>query len=179
MPGDGAHTVHFRSRDEAGNLESTREVALTIAKPGTGGTGDPNPTPQPTPTPTPTPTPEPQATAAKLAKLSTTKLASFLKKGLKVSSACESGLRGTVRLHVSKREARKLGLRKATTLASKAVTCAGNDKVTVTLKASAKLKRKLRKARGSARATVKITMGSGSAATSSSGSLVLKAPKQK
>jgi hypothetical protein len=40
-------------------------------------------------------------------------------------------------LQVSKREARKLGLKKATTLASKAVTCAGNDKVTVTLPAGA------------------------------------------
>jgi hypothetical protein len=77
-----------------------------------------------------------------------------------------------------KREARKLGLKKATTLASKAVTCAANDKVTVTLKASAKLKKKLRKTRGSAKATVRITMGSGAAATSSSETLVLKAPKK-
>jgi plastocyanin len=177
---NGAHTVQFRSRDEVGNLESTGQVAFTIAKAGTGGTGDTQPTPTPTqqPTPTPTPTPTPQATAAKLAKLSTTKLASFLKKGLKISSACESGLRGKVQVQVSKREARKLGLKKATTLASKAVTCAADDKVTVTLKASAKLKKKLRKARGSAKATVRITMGSGAAATSSSGTLVLKAPKK-
>jgi plastocyanin len=147
--------------------------------PGPGTGGNPPPPPPPSgPGADPLPNPLPSVTAAKLAKLSTTKLATFLKKGLKISSACESGLRGKVQVQVSKREARKLGLKKATTLASKAVTCATNDRVTVTLKASAKLKRKLRKARGSARATVKITMGSGAAATSSSGTLVLKAPKR-
>ena len=63
-------------------------------------------------------------------------LAAFLKHGLKVSSACESGLRGTVGIKLSRKEARKLGLKQATTIATKSVRCAANDRVSVTLKAS-------------------------------------------
>jgi plastocyanin len=151
---------------------------------------DPDPDPDPTPGGTgnppagngpgtdPLPNPLPTATAAKLGKLPKTKLASFLKKGLKVTSACESGLRGKIGIKLSKREARKLGLKKATTLVTKTVTCGANDTVAVRLKPSKKLKKALKKARRSLTATVKITMGSGSAATSSSRPLVLSAPKK-
>jgi len=147
-----------------------------------GNSPDPGPGPKPGGTPpkpgpglqAPPPLPPPTATAAQLGKLPKTKLSSFLKKGLRISSKCESGLRGSVKVLLSRKEARKLRLKKATTLASKTVVCGANDTVAVRLKPSKRMKKALRKARKSVTVTVKIAMGSGSEATSSSRKLVLR-----
>ena len=78
---------------------------------------------------------------------------------------------------MSKTEARKLGLKKATTLASKAITCGTSDSATATLKLSKKLQRAISKSKKAVTLTVKVTMGAGSMATSSSQTLKLKAAK--
>ncbi len=53
-------------------------------------------------------------------------------------------------------------------LASKRVRCGSNDRVTLRLKASKALKRKLNRARGSVKVTVRVRMGSGETATTHS-----------
>jgi len=162
------------------NLHAGMTGTVTVGTdPGAGAGGKPPSPPKPPgaglqpPPPLPNP-----VTAARLDRLPKTKLASFLRKGLRVSSRCESGLRGTVRVKLSRREARKLGLEKATTLASRAVRCGTGDTVAVRLRPSKRMKKALRKARGPVVTTVSITMGSGSSATSSSRRLVLSAPRK-
>lgn len=151
--------------------------------PGGGDGGGQNPPPVITP-PSPSgntpPIPEPTATAAKLGKLPKTSLSSLIKKGVKVSSACQSGLTGKVTLALSKQQARKVGSKKALTLASKSVTCSSSGKASVTLKVSKKAKKALKKAlrkRRALSASLRIQMGTGSAATSDSKTLKLTAGK--
>jgi hypothetical protein len=59
-----------------------------------------------------------------------TTLARFLKRGVRIRSRCESGLRGTVKLQVARKTARRLGLRKHTTLVSNRVRCGVNARRT-------------------------------------------------
>jgi plastocyanin len=139
-------------------------------------TTDTNPGPQSNPQTQPQPGPSTdRPTAASITSAPSTTVASFLSSGLRLSAKCESGQRGTVSVRLSRREARKLGLRGATTLAKARVTCGSNDALAVRLRASAHVKQALRKARGSVAATVSIKMGSGRTATSASRRLVLKA----
>jgi plastocyanin len=137
--------------------------------PGPGGTGQTPPPPSLTPGP-PTST---MPTKAKLAKLPATRLDQFMRRGIKVSSACETGLSGRIRVTLGRKAARKLGLER-TTIASKRVRCGGEDRVTARLKPSRSIARALRKARGSVNAKLTITMGVGDVASSSSRQLVLK-----
>jgi plastocyanin len=146
-----------------------------------GGGNNPPPvdtTPPPNTGPQGDPPPLPQATAAQLRGLpKKATLKSFLKKGLKVRSACQSGLKGKVTIGLSKGQARKVGGKKALTVASKKVTCASTGKASVKLKASKKAKKVLKKALKRKRSlvvSVRIKMGSGSAATSDRKSLKLK-----
>jgi hypothetical protein len=122
---------------------------------------------------TPGPPTSTRPTEAKLAKLPATPLSRFASRGVKVSSACETGLSGRIRVTLARKAARKLGL-KRTTIASKPVRCGGDDRVTARLKPSRSVARALRKARGSVSAKVTITMGVGDVASSSSRRLVLK-----
>ncbi len=136
---------------------------------------DPNPNPPSPSPPGPGPTtPDSVPTDARLSKLPRTTLASFMRKGLRIVSRCEAGQRGRVRITLSRSQARKLGLKRATTLASKAVRCGANDRTVLRVKPSARLKRKLRRARRSITATVTIRMGSGANGTSDSRRLVLR-----
>jgi plastocyanin len=140
--------------------------------PGPGGTGQ---TPAPTPTPTPTPAPTPPGgamTKAKLAKLPAKQLGTFLRRGVRVRTACETGLSGRVTITLGRKTARKLGLRR-TTIASGRVRCGSNDRATTRLKPSKKVARALRRAKGSLRATVTVRVGVGDVASSSSRRLVL------
>ena len=174
--------VHSTFNTESRQWSGMTGTVAVGEDPGTGepgpgpGTNDPPVIVPPGPGPSGNPPlpPAPTATAAKLGKLPKLSLATFMKKGVRLSSACESGQKGRITVSLSKRQARKLGLKKATTLASKAIRCGSADKVTVKLTASKKLKKALKKARGSVSTTVKITMGSGRTATSNSKSLVLK-----
>jgi hypothetical protein len=158
-------------------------------EPGPGGSNPPdssnpggsNPSPQPNPQTQQQSRPgAARPTAANITSApNTTTVASFLSSGLRLSARCESGQRGTVSVRLSRREARKLGLRGATTLATARVTCGSNDAVAVRLRAAAHVKQALRKARRSVAATVSIKMGSGPTATSASRRLVLKAGRRR
>jgi plastocyanin len=177
--GSWAYVCRIHSTQDPGTGEWTGMV-------GTVNVGNPPPPPpdtNPSPPPPspftgnpPMPTPP---TAAKLSTLPRTTLASFLRKGVRIATRCESGQRGTVRVTLSRSQARKLGLRRATTLASKAVRCGADDRAVLRLKPSAKLKRKLRTARGSVVTKVTVRMGAGADATSHSRRLVLRAPKRR
>ena len=59
-------------------------------------------------------------------------------------------------------------------LVSKRVTCKANDRVSLKLKPSKKMAKRLKQARKSLTVTVRITMGSGSEKTSDSAKLMLK-----
>ena len=174
----GKYVVEYRSSDAADNQEPVKSVAFEIVPP--------PPVPETPPAPGNPPLTNPLAplthlkpTASKLNKLPATTTAKFAKSGLTVSTACEAGFTGRVTISVTKKEARKLGLKKATTLASKALTCGTSDRAIATLKASKKLQRAISKSKKPVSVTVKVTMGAGSMATSSSQTLTLKVAKAK
>ena len=175
--GTWAFVCRLHSSYDAGEGEYVGMVGTVDV--GEGSNPNPNPPGSPKPQPKPPilvepPLPAPDApTKARLNALPKTNLATFIKRGLKVTTRCESGQRGTVRIELARREARKLGLRKATVLASKRVRCGSNDRVTLRLKASKALKRKLNRARGSVKVTVRVRMGSGRTATTHSRKLTL------
>jgi plastocyanin len=159
-------------------MDGTIDVGADTTPPPGGGGGGGGGTPPPGPGGNPLPSPNPQTpTAARLDRLPKTTLATFLKRGVRIRSRCESGLTGTVKLLLARKTARKLGLRKQTTLVSKRVRCGGNDRVAVTLKVNRRVKRALRKSRRSLALTVRIQMGSGAAKTTNSRRLVLKVPR--
>jgi plastocyanin len=172
---EGAYTIEYRSTDAKGNVEETKSIAFTIDKPdapppGDGGGNNPPPNTGPQGNPPASP----PATATALKRLPKRTLASFAERGIVLTSACESGLTGKVQIALSSKQAKRLGLKKATVLASKKVTCAANDQISVKLKPSKKLAKKLKKGKKSISATVKLTLGSGAAKSSDSAKLVLK-----
>ena len=180
----GKHVVKFRSGDGAENEEAVKSVAFEITAPKVEPTPDPG-TPQPGTPPAgnlpgtnpPDAMPHTKPTAAKLKRLAATTTGKFAKRGLKVSTVCEAGFTGKATISVSKAEGRKLGLKKATTLVSKAITCGASDSATATLKLSKKLQRAFSKSKKAVTLTVKVTLGTGSMATSSSQRLKLKPGK--
>jgi Domain of unknown function (DUF4394) len=82
-------------------------------------------------------------------------LARFLRRGVRVTGTCTSNRRGTIRIQLSRMQARRVGVR---VLATRAVRCTGE--LSVRVKPSAAAKRALRGARGSLRATVRLRSGS-------------------
>jgi hypothetical protein len=149
----GAHTVEYRSTDNAANVETDKSVAFTIAE----GSG-PGPTPPgggtpPAPT---TPTADIDPPSKKQAKL-----ANLLGKGIQVGGSCSGVGTGTVTLSVSKKVAGKLGLGKAT-LAKAQVSCGSNGTFLTTLKAKGKAKRALADYSGKLKATLELTMSAAS-----------------
>jgi plastocyanin len=137
----------------------------------------PDPDPDPKPDPDPDPKPDPKPVPAKVLPLAKTSAGAFAKYGLEVKTQCQTGQRGAVSIELSANEAKKIGLKKATTLAKKSILCGPKNSAAVTLKPSAKLAKALSKARGAVTATVKVTMGSGKQATTNSRKLVLRPVK--
>jgi plastocyanin len=176
---EGAHLVEYRSTDGEGNVEETQSVAFTIDEADQSGNppgGNPpggNPPGGNPPGGNP-PGGNPPATAADLNTLPRTTLKKFRKKGLSITSACESGLSGKVQIALSRKQAKRIGSKKAVVLASKRVTCPAVDRISLRLKPTKKMAKKLKKAKKSLTATVRITIGSGSEKTSDSAKLVLK-----
>jgi hypothetical protein len=136
----GGHLVEFRSRDVAGNLENVKDLTFAITQPQAGGGPGLEP-------------------FVGLASPGTNRmrLGALVRDGLRVSATCVSVGRGTLKLAVSRKVARKLGLRK-TTLARRSVRCGTGFKLTARLKPSGKVARALRRARGSFSATLSLTM---------------------
>ena len=58
-----------------------------------------------------------------LNRLPKTTLSKFRKQGLSITSACEAGLAGKVQVALSKKQAKRIGPKKALVLVSKRVTC--------------------------------------------------------
>jgi hypothetical protein len=164
----GQHTVEYRSHDLAGNAEEPTSVTFRI-----GAEGGPGPGPGANPPPRPGPGP------AKLSinRPKKTTLASFLRRGLRVTAQCTPGMRGTARLEVSRSQARKLRL-SGLQIASRSVTCRSNGTASVLLKASKRAKRALRKARGSVTVTVRFRMSNTRTTVAHSRMLVLRGSRK-
>ena len=81
-------------------------------------------------------------------------MATFTKSGLSVQVTCTEAMTGTAKLTLSAKLRKQLGL-KSGTLAASAVKCAGAGSKTVKLKPSKAVQRALKKAKGS----VKVTLG--------------------
>lgn len=116
----------------------------------------------PTPTPTPpvrdgTPAPKPKPWAS-LERPASPKLSVLLRGKLKLTATCAALDRGTVTLSVSKAVARKLRL-KSMTLGTGSSRCDGNNRFTVTLKATSAAKKALARSRKSVEATATLKFG--------------------
>ena len=83
-----------------------------------------------------------------------TTVATFAKRGLSVQVTCTEAMSGTAKLTLSSKLRKRLGLRSGT-LATSAVKCAGAGSKTIKLKPSKAVQRALKKAKGS----VKVTLG--------------------
>ncbi len=103
------------------------------------------------------PTAPAQAPWFGVAKPAATSVAAFSRSGLAVKVTCTEAMRGSATITVSKKVAKALGLRK-TTLAAGTVSCARAGSKSVTLKASAAVKRALKKAKGSVKATLGVSL---------------------
>jgi PKD repeat protein len=143
----GTYTASLKVTDEKG-ASTTKTVAITV----TAAQAAPQAAPK---------TPDVNAAAAPavnpwfgVAKPAKTTLATFSKSGLAVRVTATEAMTGTATLTVSKKVAKQLGLKK-TTLASGKVTFTGAGAKSVTLKPSAAVKRAPKKAKGS----VKVTLG--------------------
>ena len=150
VSGDGAHVVEYRSTDLSGNVEEKKTVAFRIG-------------PDAAPPASPPPAGEPpfvasEATFALGRVARSARLRSFARRGLKVPVRCTGGLRGTAKLTISRRAARKLRLG-GRTVARERVTCFGTQTRRVTLKPSKGVARKLRKAKGAIRMRLAVAMG--------------------
>jgi hypothetical protein len=146
----GLHRIEYSSIDDAGNPEPIKQVAFNRVAP-TQGTGTPPPGAD-----QPAPKPEPWAALSAVRRSQST-VGAFRRGKLSVTVSCASVEKGTLRLTVSRKVAKKLKL-KSRTLASAAVTCEGAE-TTVTLKPSSTVKRKLaRKRGGSIRASLSLKL---------------------
>jgi hypothetical protein len=134
----GGHLVEYRSRDRAGNLENLRDLPFVVGSPQGSGR---------------------LPAFVALTKVDRRLAVGSLTRGLRVRATCVSVGRGTLKLTVSRSVARKLGLR-SRTLAGRSVRCSSDFGISVKLKPSRKVARKLKQARGTFRATLTLRMGS-------------------
>ena len=174
--GDWTFVCKVHSTYNAVDQRWTGMVGTAEVGEGTGPGAQPSPpgTGQPPTTQPPTP-PAGKPTAAKLAKLPVMQLRTFLRRGMRVRTACETGLSGRVRMTVGRKDARKLGLSPGRrTIVSAPVRCGSGDRATARLKPERKIVRALRRARGSLRVMVTVSVGVGDLASSSSRRLVLR-----
>lgn len=143
VDGVGAHTVEYRSRDNAGNVETAKQVQFTIQ------TARVEPPRDTTP-------PNAQAFVA-AEKPDRISLADFLRKGLRVGGPCSGVESGSVRLKVKRSVARQLDLRKPV-LARAGVECGVDGRFDARLRPKGAVKTALKRAEGSIRATAKVAM---------------------
>jgi hypothetical protein len=139
----GGHLVEHRARDKAGNLENAKEAAFAIASASELGA-------QQIPLP-----PEPFVGLMPVDRLA---VGALLRGDLRVRASCVAVGRGTLALTVTRKVARRLGLGSRTTLASRAVRCGDESRVSVLLEPGRRVKRALRRADGSFAATLRLRM---------------------
>jgi hypothetical protein len=160
----GLHRIEYASVDEAGNPEPVKQVAFNRVAP-TQATGTPG-------TDQPAPKPRPWAALGTVRRSKST-VGAFRRGKLSVTVSCASVEKGTLRLTVSRKVARKLKL-PSRTLATAAVTCEGAE-TTVALKPSRAVKRKLaRKKGGSIRASLSLRLTGPDGTASDSASVTLR-----
>ena len=82
----------------------------------------------------------------------------LLRGDLRVRASCVGVGRGTLALTVTRKVARRLGLGRRTTLASRSVRCGDESRVSVVLEPGRRVKRALRRADGSFEATLRLRM---------------------
>jgi hypothetical protein len=163
----GAHTLHYRVTDGAGNVSDARSVAFTIVAP-----PDPDPDPDPDPPgsgPPPRgkppvshdPPPADPAARYHLARVAKRMaLARFTGRGLKLRLTASEAARGTGRVIVSRKVARKLRLGRRV-LAAGSFRFGDAGTRTLRLKPSRKVAKALRRGRGSVTATVDLRLVDG------------------
>jgi glucose/arabinose dehydrogenase/type 1 glutamine amidotransferase len=158
VSGAGVHTIQYRSVDGAGNEEAPREVSFTITTVSGGGGSTPPPDGGSTPPPGGGPVePEEQDPFVGLSRPPETSLAQFRKRGVKIRVTCNEAMSGRAVLQITGKTRRQLKL-KSTTLVSRAVRCTQPGSKSVTLKPSKKVRRALGKARGTVKVTLVVRM---------------------
>jgi PKD repeat protein len=109
-----------------------------------------------------------------VAEPESTTIGKFAKRGLRVKVTCTEAMRGNVKLKVSRKLARKLGL-KHRTLAKRSLKCRGAGSKSLKLKASKKVRRALRHSKGSVRITLQVRLrASGESTKQSKSRITLK-----
>jgi hypothetical protein len=164
----GTHRVDFRSVDEAGNTERAQSVAFRVNGATQPGTNDPGTNP---PDATPAPEPKPWAALSSVRRSQST-VAAFRRGRLAVRIRCQAVERGSLTLTVSRKVARRLGLR-SRTLASRRVTCDGS-RINVLLKPKARVKRALAQQRRAIRVTLTVRFAGSERAVKDSRSFTLR-----
>ncbi|HWK29748.1 MAG TPA: PKD domain-containing protein [Solirubrobacter sp.] len=153
----GVYTATLTATDSRG-ASTSKSVTITVtaaqgANNGGGNGGGSNVTGADTKAPAAAPV----APWFGVAQPATTALKTFSAKGLRVTLTSTTATRGTAKLTVSKKVAKKLGLKK-TTLASRTVKFSSAGSTSVTLKPSAAVRRALRKAKGKVKATLTVSL---------------------
>jgi hypothetical protein len=149
VSGAGNHNLQYASVDKAGNAEPAGELAFAVtttqgSAPGGDGPGA-----------DPAPAPDPWAAVSKPSRSRST-LARLRAGKLRVTVRCLAVDRATLRLIVSRAQARKLGLR-SRVLASRTVRCGGGARATVTIKPKSRaVKRALRRRHTALPATLEL-----------------------
>ena len=156
----GGHLVEFRSRDRAGNLENAREVMFAISSTQAGIGPDQAPLP-----------PQPFVGMSPLDRVS---MAALARGGVRVRAVCAGVGRGTLKLTVTRKVAKRLGLGRQTTLAARSVRCGDEARISVLLKPSSKVKKALRRADGSFPAKLVLRMNGIDGPAADSESLTLR-----
>jgi plastocyanin len=159
----GSHSVSFASIDREGNAEPWgRVVEFVIGRPVSPVPPPPPPEPSP-PSPPPAgsgdpPPPPAQAATAELSALPARLAAARLGRGLRVRGACVAAATGTLRLTITRRDARRLELPR--TLARAAVMCRGGT-FSVRLRPARRARKALSRLRGAVAATLALALGGG------------------
>jgi PKD repeat protein/glucose/arabinose dehydrogenase/type 1 glutamine amidotransferase len=127
----GTYTVTVTVKDATGNTGSaTLTVVVAAPQQAAGGS----------------PAVAPKGAATSAIGVTTPSIGAFGKRGVKVTVACPSGGKGTAKLRVSKRAARRLGVGRRA-LATRAVTCVEGETLAFRVKPSAKVARAIRASR--------------------------------
>ena len=157
----GGHLVEHRALDDAGNLENAKEASFAIGstvQPGVGAEDAPLP-------------PEPFVGLMPVDRL---RVGALMRGDLRFRASCIAVGRGTLALTVTRKVARRLGLGKRTTLASRSVRCGDESRIDVALEPGRRVKRALRRADGSFTATLRLRMQGADGPASDSETLTLR-----